>query len=214
MAKAKPAEYQVHPAVGMVRKWVDALPTKTGRTLGEWSELIRQARLPDAKARRDWLKSEHGFGGNEGYWLAEYSQGRHTWDFDPDVYLVQARGFVDTLFAGPKAHLRPIAETLLDFARTLGDDVRICPCKTMIPLYRNRAFAQIKPATRTRLELSLALEETPFDDVLILNPRAKLDDRQRHVIALAGPKDVTATVKKWLKKAYALDAGKARSLGA
>lgn len=213
MAKRKPAEYQVHPGVGMVRKWVDALPGKTGKTLEQWSADIQKVKLPDAKARREWLRREHGFGGNESYWLAEYSQGKHTWDFDPDVYLVQARGFVDAQFAGPKAHLRPIFDAVLDIARSLGDDVRVCPCKSMIPLYRNRVFAQLKPTTRTRLELTLALEETPFDSLLTLNPRAKGNDRQRHSIALLELKDVNASVKNWLKTAYRLDEGKPRSLG-
>jgi hypothetical protein len=213
MAKSKATPYHVHPGVGMVRKWVDALPGKTGKTLEEWSEIIQRAKLPDAKSRRAWLVKEHGFGGNESYWMAEYSQGKHTWDFDPKVYLKQAVQFVDEQFAGPKAVLRPIFEAVLDFARTLGSDVRICPCKTIVPIYRNRVFAELKPATKTRLELAFALGETPFDPPFIHNPRAKGNDRLRHLIPLFAIKDFNATAKKALKTAYKLDEGKSRSLG-
>ena len=197
----------------MVKKWVDALPAKTGKSLEEWSEIIQAAKLPDAKSRKAWLKQEHGFGGNESYWLAEYSQGKHTWDFDPDVYKVQARAYVEAQFSGPKALLKPIFDTVLEFARGLGADIRVCPCKTIVPIYRNRVFAELKPATRTRLELALALDETPFAPPFIVNPRAQGNDRLRHLIPLLEIKDFKATAKKWLKKAYQLDEGKKRSLG-
>ena len=212
MAKSKPAEYQVHPGVGMVKKWVDSLPVKTGKSLEEWSDLIRRKDISEFKSRKDWLKKEYGFGGNEAYWLAEYSQGKHTWDFDPDVYLVQARKYVDDQFAGPKALLRPIFDTVLEFARSLGSDVRICPCKTIVPIYRNRVFAELKPATRTRLELALALDETPYESPFIVNPRAQGNDRLRHLIPLFELKDFNAMAMKWLKTAYKLDEGKKRSL--
>lgn len=214
MAKSKSPPYQVHPGVGMVRKWVDALPEKTGKTLEEWSDIIQRAKLPDAKSRQAWLTKVHGFGGNESYWMAEYSQGKHTWDFDPNVYLKQAVQFVDDQFAGPKAALRPIFEVVLDFARTLGSDVRVCPCKTIVPIYRNRVFAELKPATKTRLELALALGESPFDPPFTVNPRAKGNDRLRHLIPLFHMNDFNAAAKKALKTAYKLDEGKSRSLRA
>ena len=212
MAKSKPAEYQVHPGVGMVKKWVDGLSGKTGKSLEEWSEVIQRAKLPDHSARKAWLKENYGFGGNEAYWLAEYSQGKHTWDFDPDIYLVQARKYVEEQYAGPKSALKPIFDAVLAFARTLGDDIRVCPCKTIVPLYRNRVFAELKPATRTRLELAFALDETPFDPPFTLNPRAQGNDRLRHLIPLMELKDFNSTAKKWLKTAYKLDEGKKRSL--
>ena len=39
---------------------------------------------------------------------------------------------------------------LIDRARSLGE-VRICPCKTMVPLSRNHVFAEIKTTTLTRI---------------------------------------------------------------
>ncbi|MFO0937168.1 MAG: DUF5655 domain-containing protein [Gemmataceae bacterium] len=213
MAKSKPAEYQVHPGVGMVKKWVDALPEKTGKTIEEWSLELSRLKFPDSAARRAWLKSEHGFGTNEASWMAEYSQGKHTWDFVPEIYLEQARKHVEAQYAGPKTDLKPILDAILDFARGLGDDIRICPCKTMVPIYRNRVFAEVRPATRTRVELALALDETPMNEPFVANPRARGNDRLRHLLCFHELKDFNATAKKWLKKAYALDEGKKRSLG-
>jgi len=48
------------------------------------------------------------------------------------------------MFAGPKEALRPLYDELLKLGRSLGKDVKVCPCQTMVPLYRNHVFAQIK----------------------------------------------------------------------
>jgi hypothetical protein len=41
-----------------------------------------------------------------------------------------------------------------------GQGVKACPCKTIVPLYRRHVIAQIKPATRTRIDFGLALGAT------------------------------------------------------
>src|SRR5258708_3411183 len=63
--------YSVHPSVVMMQKWIAELPEKTGRSLEEWVELVRKDGPADEKARRDWLKKEHGFGTNNAWWIAE-----------------------------------------------------------------------------------------------------------------------------------------------
>lgn len=202
---AAPPTYDVHPSVAMVQKWVAELPGTTGRTIDEWAALVRQRKAEPADTR-DWLKREYGFGTNTAWWIVEYSAGTATWDGDPDSYLRSAPQYVDGMFAGAKAHLRPIAEAVIAFARGLGADVKVCPCKTILPLYRKRVFAELKPATRTRLELALRLGEVPFEPPLGVNPRAKGNDKLRHLIALHEPGDFDATAKKWVKEAYRGDA--------
>ncbi|MBA4062925.1 MAG: hypothetical protein C0501_04300 [Isosphaera sp.] len=198
--------YDIHPGVAMIRKWADELPAKTGRTLDQWAEVVRAADLPDRKARVALLKGEYGLGTMTAEQAVEYAADRHTWDGDPDVYLEQAARYVDGMFAGPKAGLRPVFDAVVRRARALGRDVKVCPCKTIVPFYRARVFAELKPATRTRLELSLALGEVPFGGPLVPNPRAKGNDRLRHQVHLAAPADVTAEVVGWLRAAYAADA--------
>ncbi len=58
---------------------------------------------------------------------------------------------------GRKIKLRPIYDELLKLGKSLGDDVKACPCKTIVPLYREHVFAQIKPTTNSRIDLGLAL---------------------------------------------------------
>jgi hypothetical protein len=182
----------------MVQKWAAELPAKTGRPLDEWAAVVRGWKLPAADARAR-LKAETGLGTNTAWWLVEYA--------NPAGYLRAAEGFVAAAYAGPKAHLFPIFEKLVEYGRSLGADVLVCPCKTMVPLYRSRVFAEIKATTRTRVDLALALGDAPAAGVLAVNaPRMKKGDRLTHLIALAAAADVTAEVKRWLKAAYRRDA--------
>jgi hypothetical protein len=146
-----------------------------------------------------------GFGTNTAWWMAEYATGSPTWDGEPKVYLKNAANYVDGMFTGAKEWQRPIFETVVRYARSLGKDVKVCPCKTIVPLYRNRVFAELKPATRTRLELALALEDTPFDPPLEQNPRAKGNDRLRHLVKIESADDFDASVRLWLDVAYDKD---------
>src|SRR5205085_419458 len=129
-----------------------------------------------------------------------------TWDGDPEAYLTSAAKYVDDMFAAKgKEWQRPVFEAVVAFARSLGADVKVCPCKTIVPLYRNHVFAELKPATKTRLELAFALGVVPLEGRLQLNLRAKGNDRLRYLMALTGPKDFDAEAKKWLKAAYRAD---------
>ena len=198
-----PPVYDVHPGVAMVQKFVAELPEKTGKTLEEWGELVDAQGFDTAAEKRDFLKKTHGFGTNAAAWIVEYTDDNPTWDADPESYLACAAEFVDDMYAG-KEHLRPVFERLLEIGRALGEDVKVCPCKTMVPLYRGRVFAEIKPSTKTRIDLSLALTlDVPEQGKLKRNEqRIKKGDRLTHLISLEKFGDVTPEVKRWLKAAY------------
>ena len=72
----KKSIYGVHPGVAMTQKWVAELKQKTGRSLEEWLRLIKKSGPKDEKARREWLKTEHGLGTNSAWWLAERAEGK------------------------------------------------------------------------------------------------------------------------------------------
>ena len=203
---ASPITYSVHPGVAMVQKWVAELKQKTGRTLDEWSAHIRKDGPKDLAARRDWLKSKYKIGTNTAGWLAERADGQPTWDETPEAYLAIAPTYVDEMFAGGKAHLRPLADALLRLAREVAPDVRFCPCKTIIPFYREHVIAEIKPATRTRIDFGLALgPDYPFTPRLKDTGGLAKKDRITHKIEIARPEDIDVEVEGWLKAAYERD---------
>jgi hypothetical protein len=197
--------YSVHPGVAMMQKWIAELPQKTGRSLDEWIAFVKKAGPPTEKERRDWLKTEHGLGTNAAWWIAERAEGKELEDGDPESYLKAAVAYVEAMFAGSKAGLRPLYDELLQLGLSLGDDVKACPCKTIVPLYRHHVFAEIKPSTRTRIDLGFALKGTKAKGRLLdLGDRAK-GNRITDRIPLSVAADLDDEVRHWLKVAYDQD---------
>ncbi len=204
------ALYDVHPGVAMSQKWVAELKSKTGRSLEEWLALVKKEGPKDKKALREWLKTKHKLGTNSAWWIAERAEGKGE-DDSPEVYLKSAAKYVEEQYAGPKEKLRPIFDELLKLGRALGGDVKVCPCKTIVPLYREHVFAQVKPTTNSRVDFGFAL--THYKGKL---PKRLIDtgglakkDRITHRIELASSAQIDAEVKKWLKTAYDLDGKRA-----
>ena len=196
--------YGIHPSVAMVQKWIADLPSKTGRSLDEWLELIRTKGPATEAERRDWLKAKHGLGTNSASWLAERADGRGEND-DPEEYLASALVYVDEMFAGRTAGLLPLYEELLALGLSMGDDVKACPCKTIVPFYRKHVFAQIKPTTITRIDFGLALKDTPAAGRLTDTGGFAKKDRITHRFAIVSAADIDDEVKVWLRKAYEMD---------
>lgn len=190
----------------MTQNWVATLREKTGRSLEEWLRFIQESGLETEKERRDWLKNEHKLGTNSAWWLAERSVGKGGEEDTPEAYLAQALMYVDEMFAGPKAPLRPLYDELLALCLSMGPYVKACPAKTIVPLYRNHVFAQIKPTTKTRIDLGFALKDTPATGRLIDTGGFAKKDRITHRIPITSPTDLDDEVRHWLKVAYEMDA--------
>jgi Domain of unknown function (DUF5655)/Domain of unknown function (DUF4287) len=196
--------YDVHPSIATYQPLIAGMKQKTGRSLEEWISFVRQHGPAAEKERREWLKVSHGLGTNYASWIAERSVGKGD-EGNPQTYLKQAAEYVDKMFSGPKAGLRPMYDELLKLGRKLGKDVRACPCQTIVPLYRNHVFAQIKPTTRTRIDLGLALKDTKAPKRLINTGGFEKKDRISHRIEIASVADIDEVVKRWMKTAYDMD---------
>ena len=206
MAESKTI-YDVHPSLAMVQKSLAELKKNTGRSLEEWIALVNRHGPKDEKSLRAWLKTKHKLGMNSAGWIAERADGKGG-NFDtPETYLKAAVQYVEEQYTGPKEKLRPIYEELLTLGKSMGDDVKACPCKTIVPLYREHVFAQIKPTTNLRIDLGFAL--THYKGKL---PKRLIDtgglakkDRITHRMEITAVEQIDSEVKKWLKTAYDLD---------
>jgi hypothetical protein len=206
-AKSEPL-YGVHPGVAMVQKWVAELKQKTGRSLEEWIALAKKEGPKEGKARRAWLKSKHKLGTNSAWWISERVDGKGGEEDSPDAYLKTAVQYVENQYTGPKEKLRPIYGELLRLGKSLGSDVKACPCKTIVPLYRQHVFAQIKPTTNSRIDLGFALAKYKgkLPKRIIDTGGLAKKDRITHRIEIIAARDIDGEVKQWLKTAYDLDA--------
>jgi hypothetical protein len=183
------------------------LPANTGKSLAEWIRLLETSGPAGEKERREWLQKQHHLGGTTAWMIAEAAEGKKE-GTDPEAYLKAAAGYVEAMYAGPKAALRPIHDALIRLGTSLGKDVKVCPCQTIVPLYRHHVFAEIKPATRTRIDFGLALKGTTKAPPgrLIDTGGLKKGNRITHRIPITAVEEIDAEVKEWARVAYDLDA--------
>ena len=204
--RAQSSLYSVHPSVDMLAKWIDDLPAKTGRSLEQWVALVKKTAPRGETARIAWLKKEHGFGTNTAKWIVDTAEGKSKEIADHAEYLKAAEAYVEAQYAGKKAALRPIFDALLELGLGVAKDVKACPCKTMVPLFRRHVIAEIKPSTLTRVDFGLALRDTKTPARLIHTGGFAKKDRITHRIAITSVGEIDGEVEKWLRKAYELDA--------
>jgi Domain of unknown function (DUF5655)/Domain of unknown function (DUF4287) len=202
----KKSVYSVHPGVLMTQRWISELKAKTGRSLEEWLKHIKKAGPKVETERREWLKKEHGLGTNTAWWLAERAEGKGEESGDPDLYLAAAERDVEKMFSGSKAGLRPLYDALLKLGLKTGKEAKACPCQTIVPLYRNHVFAQIKPTTQTRIDMGFALGDMKPTGRLIDTGGFAKKDRITHRIPITSLDDIDDEVKHWLTVAYDRDA--------
>jgi hypothetical protein len=190
----------------MVQKGIEELSQKTGRSLEEWIALTKKSGPPTERERREWLTQEHKLGRNNAIWIAERADGKGTAAFDsPEAYLKSAAEWVEAQYSGPRAALRPLYDELLKVGFSLAKGVKACPCRTMVPFYRNHVFAQIKPSTNTRIDLGFALGNMKTPKRLIDTGGYEKKDRITRRIEIKSKADIDDEIKRWLKKAYKMD---------
>src|SRR5271154_2557159 len=98
--------YSVHPGVAQIKKWVEELPEKTGRSLDEWIALTKKSGPSSEKERIAWLKTEHRLGTNSAAWIAGRLEGKNTEEDSPEAYLKTAAEWVDVQYSGARWALR------------------------------------------------------------------------------------------------------------
>ena len=155
--------YAVHPGVTMVQNAIASLPGKTGRSLDEWVAFIRKHGPKGEPARKAWLKSAHALGTNYAGWLAAAADGKGETG-DADTYLATAERYVEDMFAGAKGAAPPVVRGAA--RRAHGRSARTsrrARARRSSRSIATHVFAQIKPTTRTRIDLGLALRRHQGD---------------------------------------------------
>ena len=217
MAKSAGAKsqslYGVHPGVAQIQKWIAELKEKTGHSLEEWIALVKREGPKGENERRAWLKSKHKMKTFSAVWIAERADGKGFGEDTPELYLKSAVQYVEAQYAGPKEKLRSIYDELLGLGKSVGEDVKACPCTTMVPLYRNHVFAQIKPTTNTRVDLGFALAayKGKLPKRLVDTGGLAKKDRITHRIEIKSVGEIDGEVMKWMETAYKLDDLKGRN---
>ncbi len=175
------------------------LPQTTGRDLDAWIVLVKASGAHSRAERVAWLMGQHGFGRVAATAVASRVDGDAT-DYEDQS------GLLDAMYAGPKAPLRAIYERLVELGNALGPEFSLYQCGSQTTFKRGRQFAWIKPTTRTRVDLGLALPGCEPCERLVPVSGTNDKDRVRLRIGLSSVTDVDAEVEQWLARAWELEA--------
>ncbi len=162
------------------------LPSKTGRPLEEWLALVAGEELEKHGQIVTFLKSEHGVTHGFANLIASKA-----------LEGGQSVNPVDEQYSGPKAHLRLVHDAIVAFAMELGSDVEVAPKKSSVSLRRKKQFALITPATKSRIDLGLALKgDAPSGRLEAYNAMCS------HRVKLETIEDFDEAAKRWVAEAY------------
>ena len=171
-----------------LRTMIDNIPAKTGKTLEEWTVLLRQENFNKHSEAVAFLKTNYGV--THGFANTIVTLSKEERD---------AIDLVTTQYEG-KESLKPIYDLLIATMTKFGDDVVVAPKKTSVSIIRKNQFALIKPATKKRIDLGLKLKGVEIQGRL--ENSGPFGTMCTHRIQLQQVKEVDKEVVSWLLKAY------------
>jgi hypothetical protein len=199
---AKKSKYSPHPMLAREKEFEAKLEAATGKSLAHWIGVAKKTGEKKQMALMSRLSNEHPLTRHQAMWVASYaSSGQDPLSYDdPETY-------VDGLYSGDRAKLRPLHEKIVDAALAAGGEAIVTSCKTMVPVYRKHVFAQMRPL-EDGVELSLALGDVPAKGRLEKARHVMPGDRLAHRVVVRSEKEIDAELHGWLSTAYELGAGK------
>ncbi len=172
-----------------------SMKARTGRTLEEWIELVKESGLDplDQNAVRRWLKTQHGMPQNSQWAIADAAARAAGWQ--PPT----TEEYIAGQYGGRKAALRPVFDRLRGILEGCGGDVSIEGRSTYTPFIRHRQFAAVAAATATRVDVGLRFTEAPASP--LLTP-ADAPGQATHRLSITALEEITPEVERLLHLAY------------
>ncbi len=178
----------------MWQAMVDNMPEKTGKALPEWFKLLKASGLTKHGELMKLLKGEHslthGYANSIAMMFRQELEGGAPTEKD----LVSAQ------YAGDKAALRPIYDSLIKGIQQFGEDVEISPKKTYVSLRRAKQFGLIQPSTKTRVDVGI--NSKTLKAYGALEDSGSFNSMCSHRVRLSSPADVNDQLLQWLEAAY------------
>ncbi|TRZ98429.1 MAG: DUF4287 domain-containing protein [Rhodocyclaceae bacterium] len=177
------------------------IQTKTGRTIAELHAVLTASGLVKTGERRTLLMERFQLGYGDANSVAlTYGQPLPVLDAvsTPNATSAATADPLDAIYAGAKADLRPLHETVMAFVHRLGDFEQ-APKKTYMSLRRKRQFAMIGPATKDFIEIGLNAKDLPPHARLKPHPPGGMCQATTRI---GSAKELDALLKGWIKQAY------------
>ena len=165
------------------------MPQKTGKSLDEWKNLLKERSFSKHSEAVKFLKVEYNV--THGFANTIVTLSKKEDSPEEDLVAVQYKG---------REALIPIYDELISFIKTLGSDITITPKKGSVSIIRKRQFVLIKPATKTRIDLGFKLKDKPTTDRL--ENSGPFGTMCTHRVQISDVNDIDSELKDWIKEAY------------
>jgi len=165
---------------------------KTGKTLAQWIQIVKKTSIEKHSEIIKMLKADHGFTHGYANFVALKARAADAASHDPQELL-------ENQYSG-KEQLKPIYEALVKVVDSFGDEVKRVPKKDSVSVIRNKQFALIKPATKTRIDLGLKLKNKPNTERL--EGSGPFGSMCTHRVRITDPGEVDTELISWLQEAY------------
>lgn len=172
-----------------LKTMIDNMPEKTGKSLEEWIDLLKEKNFAKHSDAVKYLKSEHGV--THGFANTIVTLSRQKDQSEDELVTNQYKG---------KETLYPIYKALLKYVNSLGGDVTVVPKKTSVSVIRKHQFVLIKPATKSRIDLGFKLKDVPTTGRL--EDSGPFGTMCTHRVKLAAVDEVDDELKGWIREAY------------
>jgi hypothetical protein len=170
---------------------------KTGKTLDQLTALIKSSGLAKHGEIVAMLKKDLGLGHGDANTLT------HVALKSDGASAAAASGatadeVLDGVYTGPKAHMRPIHDRIMDAVNTFGE-FEVAPKKGYVSLRRKKQFAMIGPATNTRFEVGLNMKGVAATDRLVAEKPGTMCN---YKVKLTSAADVDKELIAWMRTAF------------
>ena len=168
---------------------ISNMPEKTGKSLDEWTKILKAKSFSKHSEAVKYLKTEHQV--THGFANTIVTLSKEDASETTDLVANQYKG---------KESLMPIYESLISYVKSLGEDVTITPKKGSVSVIRKRQFVLIKPATKTRIDLGFKLKDKEITERL--ENSGPFGSMCTHRVRIQTVDDVDPELRGWIQEAY------------
>ena len=181
-----------------LRAQIRNIEASSGKSMAEWTELIRASGRTRHAEIIAMLKSDYGMShgsANRVALVARDAMARGA----AGTTAAAATDPVDGWFGASKPTVRPIFDRLEATVRGFGDDVEEAPKRGYMSLRRKKQFGMLYPAS-ARVDVGLILPGEPTSTRL--EPGATFNAMCTHRVRVEDVDEVDEELTGWLRKAY------------
>jgi Domain of unknown function (DUF5655)/Domain of unknown function (DUF4287) len=168
---------------------------RSEKSLADLVALVKSSGLTRHGEVIAMLKTKLSLGHGDANAIAHYAKSAGA---APAAAAPSPEAAIDALYAGAKAALRPIHDTLMARLKEFGE-FEVAPKKGYLSLRRAKQFACLTPATKTRLDIGVILKGVKETDRLVAQPAQAMFPFK---VGLTSVGEVDRELLSWLKSAF------------